>query len=97
MAYLKLGQILINEGIITEEQLKKAIEYQQSHKGRIGENLVKLGIITEDHIVQAIGLQLGIPYYTGDQADQLIPQEDTMLFCKFTRNNVFEVLVLLWY
>ena len=62
--YLRLGEILINEGIITQEQLEKAIKAQQKEGGRIGENLLKLGLVTEQDIVVALGKQLKIPYVT---------------------------------
>lgn len=62
--YLRLGEILINEGIITQEQLEKAIKAQQKEGGRIGENLLKLGLITEQDVVVALGKQLKIPYVT---------------------------------
>ncbi|MFC1646216.1 GspE/PulE family protein [Candidatus Omnitrophota bacterium] len=83
--YLRLGEILINEGIITQEQLEKAIASQQKEGGRIGENLIKLGLITEQDIVIALGKQLKIPYVTAGSEllkpasdggiDLLIPKE----------------------
>jgi predicted ATPase with chaperone activity len=44
----QIGQRLLKERIITEEQLEKAIERQRLHGGRIGHNLVALGLITSD-------------------------------------------------
>jgi len=83
--YLRLGEILINEGIITQEQLDKAIETQQKEGTRIGEVLVKLGLVTEQDIVVALGKQLVIPYVSlgsdllkpapGQQLDFLITKE----------------------
>ena len=46
MRHLRLGEILINQGLITEQQLTRAIEVQKKEKGRIGEILIKTGIIT---------------------------------------------------
>ena len=76
MQHLKLGEILIKQGLITENQLSKAIEHQRKEKGRIGEILIKLGIITEENMSAALGSQLGIPYYTSENIDLLKPQED---------------------
>lgn len=59
---LKLGEILLREGIITEEQLQKAIQLQKSDGGRIGEILMKLKLVDEKDIAAALGKQLGIPY-----------------------------------
>ena len=51
MAHLKLGEILIKQGLITEAQLSKAIEIQKKEKGRIGEILIRHGLISEENIV----------------------------------------------
>ena len=58
----KLGQILLKEGLITEEQLEKAIEIQKKDGTRLGETLINLGILTEKDIVVAMAKQLSIPY-----------------------------------
>lgn len=62
--YLKLGAILVQESLISEDQIKKVIEIQKKEGGRIGEILVKLGMVTEKDIVVALGKQLSIPYVT---------------------------------
>jgi len=76
MQHLKLGEILIKQGLIDESQLKEAINHQKTEKGRIGEILIKLNIITEEDITFALGSQLGIPFYTAENSDMLIPQAD---------------------
>lgn len=58
----KLGEILIKEKLITEEQLEKAIEVQKKEGKRLGETLINLGILTEKDIVIALAKQLSIPY-----------------------------------
>jgi len=58
----KLGQILLIEGLVTEEQLEKAIEIQRKEGKRLGETLINLGIVTEKDIVVAMAKQLSIPY-----------------------------------
>jgi len=79
MAHLKLGEILLKQGFITEEQLSKAIKEQEASHGRIGEILVKSGIITEDSIASAVGAQLGISYYSTEDDSLLQPQDDQNL------------------
>jgi len=59
---LKLGEILLREGILTESQLQKAVQTQKSEGGRIGEVLVRLKLAEEKDIALALGKQLGIPY-----------------------------------
>ena len=42
----QIGQRLLKEKVITEGQLKKAIERQKLHGGRVGHNLIELGFIS---------------------------------------------------
>ncbi len=77
----KLGQILISSNIISEEQLKQALNLQKKEGGRLGTNLAKLGYITEDKLVSFLSRQFGVPAinlseYTIDPAVvKLIPLE----------------------
>ena len=57
--FMKLGDILVAEKIITESQLEAALSEQKSTKGKLGKVLVKKGTITEDELVKAFSLQLG--------------------------------------
>ena len=58
-----LGEILIDEGLISEEQLKAGLEKQKREKGlKIGEALVALGVVTEEDVAKAIWQQRQIPY-----------------------------------
>jgi len=50
----KIGDILCELGIISETQLRAALEYQKKNDGRIGEILVALGCIESEDII--IGL-----------------------------------------
>jgi type IV pilus assembly protein PilB len=57
----KLGQLLITENIISEDQLKKALDMQKTVGGRLGTNMVKLGYITEEKLVSFLSMQFGVP------------------------------------
>lgn len=57
----KLGQILVNSNIISEEQLKQALNLQKKEGGRLGTNLIKLGFITEENLVTFLSKQYGVP------------------------------------
>lgn len=84
-SHLKLGEILSKRGLITREQLQKAIELQKTERLRVGEALVKLGVISEENLIEALGKQLALPYATKssgllapvvDQGlEELIPRE----------------------
>ena len=62
--YLRLGEFLIKEKLITSAQLEKALSVQKERGGRLGEILVKLGMIKEEEAVSALGRQLGVPYFS---------------------------------
>lgn len=57
---MKLGALLIKEGLITKEQLKLALERQVIFGGRVGTNIVELGILTEDELIKFLGRYLKI-------------------------------------
>ena len=57
--FMKLGDILIEEKIISQEQLEKALSDQKVSKDKLGTVLMNHGSITEDDLVNAYSLQLG--------------------------------------
>ncbi len=58
----RLGDMLVEEGVITEEQLSAALERQRLlGKKRLGEILLESGLITEAKLVEVLSRQLGIP------------------------------------
>jgi type IV pilus assembly protein PilB len=59
---MKLGEILLNANLITETQLKSAVEIQKETKESIGLILVKQGFISEASIKDALELQYGLRY-----------------------------------
>ena len=52
--------MLIRQNVLTEDELKKALELQKGSGKKIGEVLVDNGFITEDMIVRALQMQLGL-------------------------------------
>ena len=56
----RLGDILVSEGVITEEQLTEALEKQRGTGKKLGATLVDLGMTTEDDIVTALQRQLSL-------------------------------------
>jgi type IV pilus assembly protein PilB len=57
---MRLGDMLIRQNVLTEDELKKALELQKGSGKKIGEVLVDNGFITEDMIVRALQMQLGL-------------------------------------
>ncbi len=58
----QLGELLIEQGIITQAQLEAALQAQREKGGLIGEILVILGIVKEEDIAQSLTAQYGFPY-----------------------------------
>lgn len=61
-AYYKLGEMLIKDGLLTQDQLDKAILVQKREGGRLGEILIRLEMVKEDDLAYVLGKQLNIPY-----------------------------------
>lgn len=57
----RIGDMLLEEGIITKEQLEDALERNKIAKKKIGEMLVDLGYTTEEAIAKGLSTQMNIP------------------------------------
>ncbi|MGL4731427.1 MAG: GspE/PulE family protein [Clostridium sp.] len=56
----RLGDLLLDEDMITNEQLNMALDNQKKEKKKLGEILVEMGVISEDEIFNVLEKQLGI-------------------------------------
>lgn len=76
----QLGELLLERGVISQEQLNKALKAQEINGGLIGYILVSLGYAREEEIAQALTVQYGFPYLPLEcyeinvEAMKLIPQ-----------------------
>lgn len=59
---MKLGEILLNANLISQDQLKQAVEIQKQSKESLGMILIKQGYVTEASIKDALELQYGLRY-----------------------------------
>jgi type IV pilus assembly protein PilB len=55
-----LGEMMISEGLLSREQLDRALSEQKLHGGRIGTILRSMGFVTEEEIIKVLGKQMGI-------------------------------------
>ena len=62
MAYMRLGDLLIAAGAITQEQLEEALTIQKQTKERLGDVLIENNIITERQLIEALQMQLGVDF-----------------------------------
>lgn len=57
---MKLGEILLEQGLISEDMLAQALEEQQKDGKRIGSTLMKLGFVKEEELLKALSKHFGI-------------------------------------
>ena len=65
----RLGDLLVNEGLITQENLQRALVEQKGSNEKLGSILVRLGLIQEDQLIGFLSRQYGIPSITLTQLD----------------------------
>ncbi|MCG6155836.1 GspE/PulE family protein [Rubinisphaera margarita] len=58
----RLGEKLINAGLLTPDELESALQQQSAKGQRVGEALVELGFIEEEQLLPFLAEQMGIPY-----------------------------------
>ena len=58
---VNLGDLLVRENLISRQQLRRALEYQRVHGGRLGYCLIQLGWVTGDDISAILCRQFGLP------------------------------------
>ena len=58
---IRLGDLLVEQGLITDDQLKLALQEQKKMGRKLGNTLVELGMIDEDSILNLLSGQLSIP------------------------------------
>lgn len=73
MARKHLGEILQEQGLVSDQDVQKALEVQRKQGGALGDVLVNLGVISHEHLLQALGEQFGMPAVR--LADLTIPTE----------------------
>lgn len=58
----KIGELLVERGIITQGQLEEALNLQKENKKLLGEVLIDLGYATEEEVMICLTTQYGVPY-----------------------------------
>jgi type IV pilus assembly protein PilB len=65
----RLGDLLVREGLINQEQLQRALADQKGSNEKLGSILVRLDFINEDQLIDFLSKQYGIPSITLTQLD----------------------------
>lgn len=63
----QLAEILLEEGVVTEQQMLAALDEQASSGQPLGWVLVELGFITEDQLVRSLAVQIGLEFVDLDE------------------------------
>src|SRR6184192_1057596 len=65
----RLGDLLVEDGLLTAEQLKKALAEQKGSPEKLGSVLIRLNFVNEDHLIGFLSRQYGVPSITLAQLD----------------------------
>lgn len=76
---MRLGQQLLSEGLVSEDQLEEGLRHQVLHGGRLGSNLVELRHIGLDDLARALGRQHVKPAALETHFDQIDRELAAML------------------
>jgi type IV pilus assembly protein PilB len=97
---VRLGEILVKESLITQDQLQKALDFQRANGGKLGSCLTKMGYITDDDITGVLSRQYGVPsinlrFYEIDPIIiKLIPQDTAQRYQVIPLSRVGSVLTI---
>jgi len=74
---MRLGDLLVHEHIITNEQLMQALNSQKTTGRKLGDTLIELGHIDERRLLEFLAQQLNVPFL--DISQRRIPSEVALL------------------
>ncbi len=63
---MRLGELLIQEKLVSPEALEEALESQVVHGGRLGTNLLELGMLSEKDLARMLGQLHGCAHSSGE-------------------------------
>jgi len=86
---MRIGELLVKSGIITEEQLNEALKIQKESKKKIGEILVELGYLSPRDLIWLLSEQASIPFI------ELKPEVlDAQLIRSFPEKLLYEYCII---
>lgn len=96
----QLGELLIERGVITKDQLEKALALQKEKGGLIGQILVGMEFAKEEEIAQALTVQYGLPflplqnYELSKEVVQLIPENVAKQYATISIDKIGDTLTV---
>ena len=58
----RLGEYLVEKGLVNNDQVQKALEEQKKAGARLGQTLIELGFLKEDELIVVLAQQLGLAH-----------------------------------
>ncbi len=83
----RLGELLIQKYVLTEEKLQEALKIQLETREKIGEILVRLGYVSRETLIEVLSAELDIPaihlsrYKIDPDIIKIIPKKIAQLYC----------------
>ena len=96
----RIGEVLLERGVISAKQLEKAVTCQKEQGGLMGQILIKLGFITEEEVALALTAQYGFPYLPLDNYEidrsltEVLPEEMARQYCTIAIDRIGNALTL---
>ena len=96
----RLGEVLLERGVINYKQLEQALAHQKEHGGLMGQALIQLGFVTEEEIALALTAQYGFPYLPLDNYEidsgltEIIPEQIARQYCLIPIDRIGNALTL---
>lgn len=98
----KIGELLIENSLISDDELKIALEYRKKENIKIGKALIDLGFLTEDNLLSILSKQLNVPIMKisnlkiDDSVKDMVTEEFVKKYRFFPfgkTNETFQVIV----
>ena len=96
----RIGEVLLERGVINHKELEEALAYQKQHGGLMGQILIRLGCVTEEGVALALTAQYGFPYLPLDNYEidreltGLIPEPVARQHCLIAIDRIGNALTL---
>ena len=83
----RLGDILLRQANISQEQLHEALEIQRKEGGRLGDILIQKKIITVHDVLRALAIQIGVPFLKEIDLARIDPAWVSVLPIAYARDH----------
>jgi type IV pilus assembly protein PilB len=78
---VRLGELLVKANLLSQDQLREALERQKETGAKLGETIINLGLVSEEDITECLSQQFGVPsislqhFEIDESVIKLVPSE----------------------